>query len=317
MSGQTTASPVAERSTEEVVSRQLSVADLDGEHRELLIIDGLPIGDVAFHSRRYFHSGHPIDGAHEELCPGMLDKAREFCGQFQPEILKFNAQVLHEYRTCAPGSRRFKTRLIEMVAVAIHQIAAILFELDTSVHKDDGIADWAPPKDDARYWERHPNGPLPTLFHHPWYEDYDQYPRGVADMVGYWAENRILGGVVLFDRRDPGAEPGADPDTIYFHTDREHVTYRIYQLLPEQRNALLNFLTADAAPSTSPLPILGDENNRIRVDPEEPIQATGIYRDPLRTCWDKLEYPTHEDRSASYRRAKERQLRLLDGYESN
>jgi hypothetical protein len=26
------------------------------------------------------------------------------------------------------------------------QIAAILFELDTSVHKNDGITDWAPPK---------------------------------------------------------------------------------------------------------------------------------------------------------------------------
>lgn len=31
-------------------------------------------------------------------------------------------------------------------------------------------------------------------------------------MVGYWAESRILGGVVLFDRRDPEARPAADPD---------------------------------------------------------------------------------------------------------
>jgi hypothetical protein len=38
---------------------------------------------------------------------------------------------------------------------------------------------------------------------------------------------------------------------IYLHSEREHVTYRIYQLLPEQRTALLYFLTGDAAPSSS------------------------------------------------------------------
>jgi hypothetical protein len=298
-------------SQQETVSPQLSIADLDGEHRQLLvraiervlttelaettyaqIIDGLPIGDVAYDTRTPPYKGHPISHAHEELCPGMLDKAREFRAQIQPEVLQFDAQVLHEYRACAPGSSRFQTRLIEIVADAIHQLAANLFDFNTSLHKDDGVADWAPPKDDARYWKRHPNGPPPTLFNHPWYRDYSRYPRGAANMVGFWAENRILGGVVLFDRRDPATEPSADPDAVYFHSDRadavyfrsdrQHVTYRIYQLLPEQRNALLDFLTADAPPpsSRSPLPILGDENNGIRVDPEEPPQATGIYRRP-------------------------------------
>jgi hypothetical protein len=216
-----------------------------------------------------------------------------------------------------------------MVAVAVHQIAAILFELDTSVHKDDGITDWAPPKSesltDSWYWSCYPEGPLPTLFSHWWYVDYDQYPKHVADMVGYWAEARILGGVVLFDRRKPDAEPSADPDAVYFHSDREDVTYRIYQLLPEQRSALLDFLIAEEPPSASPLPILGNEDNRIRVDPEEPIQTTGIYRDPwerkelapdagdsrLKDVWDTMEYPTREDFSASRRRAFERKHRVI------
>lgn len=26
------------------------------------------------------------------------------------------------------------------------------------------------------------------------------YPNGLADVVGYWAEYRIFGGIVLFDR---------------------------------------------------------------------------------------------------------------------
>jgi hypothetical protein len=85
--------------------------------------------------------------------------------------------------------------------VAIHQIAVQLFKLDTSHHKNDGIASWEPLKDDT-FWALFPQGAPPTLFRHEWYSDYDKYPDGVADVVGYWAEARIMGGVVLFDRRD-------------------------------------------------------------------------------------------------------------------
>jgi hypothetical protein len=102
---------------------------------------------------------------------------------------------------------------------------------------------------------------------------------------------------------------------------------RIYQLLPEQRNILLEFLTVDEPPPASPLPILGDQNNRIRVDPEEPIQATGIYRDlwerkdlppdapdqRLRDVWNQKEFPTRADFSASRKRAYERKHRISDG----
>jgi hypothetical protein len=42
------------------------------------IIDGLPIGDVAYDTRVPPYPGYVISYAHEELCPGMLDKAREF-----------------------------------------------------------------------------------------------------------------------------------------------------------------------------------------------------------------------------------------------
>ncbi|POS75812.1 hypothetical protein DHEL01_v205796 [Diaporthe helianthi] len=33
------------------------------------------------------------------------------------------------------------------------------------------------------------------------------YPAGIADVVGYWAEARIFGGVVVFDRGPTGVEP--------------------------------------------------------------------------------------------------------------
>jgi len=193
----------------------------------------------------------------------------------------------------------------------------------TSIHKDDGIIDWAPPKSDVLFWAENPKGPYPTLFRHRWYLDYDQYPQCVADVAGYWAEARILGGVVLFDRRDPDTAQHTDPEAVYFHSDRQDVTYRIYQLLPEQRNALVEYLLAEDPTTLSPLPILGDTENRVRVDPEEPIRETGIYRD----IWERkdclvpswgpitkdvrsyLEYPTQQDQYEASRRAVRRKMR--------
>lgn len=47
---------------------------------------------------------------------------------------------------------------------------------------------------------------LPHLFFNIHYRAYEQYPFGIADMAGYWAEDRIFGGVVLFDRGESGKE---------------------------------------------------------------------------------------------------------------
>lgn len=46
----------------------------------------------------------------------------------------------------------------------------------------------------------------PTAFSFGSYIAIEQYPNGVADAVGYWAEARIFGGVVVFDRGDSETE---------------------------------------------------------------------------------------------------------------
>ena len=104
------------------------------------------------------------------------------------------------------------------------------------------------------------------------------------------------------------------PDAVYFHSDRKRVTYRIYRLLDSQKQQLLDFLLSEETPpALCPLPILGDDENRQRVDPEEPIVDTGIYRDNWERKpppWDKpdgrvrdvkytLNYPTMDDWKAS------------------
>ena len=90
-----------------------------------------------------------------------------------------------------------------MVAVATHQVAVYLYKLALNLGGHQDWATWEVPGDDTVFYQYYPDGKLPSMFFHKQYMDYDQYPDGVADIVGYWAESRIFGGVVLFDRREP------------------------------------------------------------------------------------------------------------------
>ena len=183
---------------------------------------------------------------------------------------------------------------------------------------------WRPSENTKRFYP--PTYPT-TLFCHPWYRDYNQYPGGIADSVGYWAEARILGGVVLFDKRNLDV----DSDAIYIHPDRRKVIYRICRLLDSQKEELTEFLLSDTTPAHCPLPILPSEANRERVDPEQAIETTGIYRDPwerqlrpahevdwrLKDVADHFNYLSHQDwRETKLRAAKERNKRQILEWEA-
>lgn len=110
---------------------------------------------------------------------------------------------MHAYSAESVGSRAFQPRLFEMVAVALHQLAVLLHKLGDLQQHDEWKL-WKPPNRyiGPNFWPD--PEPYPTLFFHAWFQEHKQYPDGIADMVGYWAEARILGGVVLFDRGASG-----------------------------------------------------------------------------------------------------------------
>lgn len=223
----------------------------------------------------------------------------------------------------------FHTRLIEIVAVAVHQVAVLLYQnnpdLSTPGSALQAVHTWTPPRDDADgslWWRFNRDGPPATLFLHTWYRDHAQYPHGAADVAGYWAENRVLGGVVLFDR-EAGARggDGTESDAVYLHPDRQEVTYRICLLTDAQKKALLDFLLGSPDIEICPLPIIPDETNTQRVDPEEPIGYTGVYRDqwerkmppPLwmgdgrSSCvYNPLDFPTKGDQDDANQRFRSR-----------
>lgn len=108
-------------------------------------------------------------------------------------------------------------------------------------------------------------------------------------MVGYWAEDRILGGVFLFDRSQSW---DANEPNVYIQPGRVNVTFRICQLLEAQQQELLSFLLADFEQSQSicPLPILPSSENRVRIDPVDAISLHKVYRDPWEREEPKLRY---------------------------
>ena len=117
---------------------------------------------------------------------------------------------MNAFQKATPGSKEFSLRLVELVAVACHQIGAYLFELDDGIHKHEVHQSWQ-----ARGLKGEEAGRAvsssfypDTAFFHTSYLDKEQYPRGVADVVGYWAEGRIFGGVVVFDRGESEQEVG-------------------------------------------------------------------------------------------------------------
>ncbi|KAJ0337733.1 hypothetical protein COL922a_006430 [Colletotrichum nupharicola] len=102
------------------------------------IVDGLPLAEVAQDSGNgSLPNEHPIHDLHRQLCPGVIEKTHEFRDKFDPGTIQIDSKLINDYRAASLGSRAFKVRLIEMVAVAVHQIAVEIFKLDTSLHKED------------------------------------------------------------------------------------------------------------------------------------------------------------------------------------
>ena len=92
-----------------------------------------------------------------------------------------------------PSCRDFKSALLGLVASMIHDLAVSVFE---HLHG-------------SKYSNKpHPGVERPTLpdFRHSKYLRARSYPRGPIELVGYWMETRIFGGVVVFEHGNPPGE---------------------------------------------------------------------------------------------------------------
>ncbi|KAK4457230.1 hypothetical protein QBC42DRAFT_213158 [Cladorrhinum samala] len=250
------------------------------------LLDGLPLlGTLSETNYTFVHRLHPIR-KHKDLCDGALDQAAAFRDAFDPTVLQFDSSVMQAFQNAEPGSREFKMRLVELVAIAVHHAAVLLHQLKPKLHTDaeiHSITWWRP----EPRWEAvgtkgrkvlvPTTDPKPTWFFHPFYMDHEQYPHGLADVAAYWAEDRIFGGIVLFDR----GQSGTECNDVYFHSARLETTDRIWRLLDSQFDDLISYLLSESgSPRHPPFPIQASRHNRHRFDDWDAIAMHHIFRDP-------------------------------------
>lgn len=181
-------------------------------------------------------------------------------------------------------------RLVELTAHALHQIALHLFQKFENHHSPETTTGLD--VEAVTLWKRHddppelfpPLPPFPTLFTHGAFTAHKYYPNGVADMVGYWAQDRILGGVALFDHsRNWGVDQRDREPNMWYQSARAGLTYRICQLLDEQQEQIVRFLLDERGNSEGvqcPFPILTSTDNRTRMDSSDAVSVYKVYQNP-------------------------------------
>ncbi|KAF4345044.1 hypothetical protein FBEOM_918 [Fusarium beomiforme] len=130
---------------------------------------------------------------------------------------------------------------------------------------------WVDSPRDVSQWDgyRHP-----TVFCHSFYTGVERYPNGDADTVGYWAEAKIFGGVLVFDR----GESETECKELYLHAGRRAGPFTLFPLTTEQFDTLVSFLLEDSE-APSPLPFTATSKNRWRWHTWDAMARHHIFRD--------------------------------------
>lgn len=213
---------------------------------------------------------------------------------------------MHDFQRVKPGTKEYLLCLIELLARSCHEIATRLFNLEDVIHKRDVYEAWRDANVDL---QTNPGGTCrpPAVFFHPWYAAYKQYPAGIADVVGYWAEARIFGGVVVFDRGPSGVEVSSltlsveDHATdamgltsftnaymlvglswqrreVYIHGGHHKAPLTLFPPTSQQLESLGQYLLQPGG-GPCPLPIHSSLLNGYRYHPHDAMSRYNIFRD--------------------------------------
>ncbi|KAK8184354.1 hypothetical protein BC567DRAFT_218167 [Phyllosticta citribraziliensis] len=191
-----------------------------------------------------------------------------------------------------------------MTAVALHNIGADLFnQADGGLHqvrfepksllgeptKEQVEKPTEEPTEEPTEQSSEIKRPTRPLFYHADYLYWSQSPRGIADCVGYWTENRILGGVVIFDR----SESGLEYKDLFIHPIPPAW---LFAILPRQLQAFVDFGTnAQQEGKSTVLPLKPQRGAKRLMEWE--THHLQIFRDE----WERLP-PPPDWRGPTYRR---------------
>ncbi len=112
-----------------------------------------------------------------------------------------------KYQTVPLDSPEYSLRLLEMTATVLHTLGGIVYmachpETEPKPQEKE-LADLSPEECDLLLFQPKQSY---VEFYHREYQEFKQYPFGLLNVVGYWVETEILGGVLLFDGGESGLE---------------------------------------------------------------------------------------------------------------
>lgn len=162
---------------------------------------------------------------------------------FTPAVLAVNLQTAQSFPNTVVGTREHDLGLLEIVAASLNALAGMLY---SSFHPETDIRPQKPPGLDLTFYQ---SSHFYVDFYHSCFMDINRYPRGLLDVAGYWAELQILGGVLLFDRGDDGA------DNLDAFVEKQHVPwgYQLSQQHLEKFSSLANLPHSDAVSTATDL----------------------------------------------------------------
>ncbi|KAK4675964.1 hypothetical protein QC764_507860 [Podospora pseudoanserina] len=199
-------------------SSEVSIEVFDPDHYHLLVkaIQNILSTELAELSIAQLIDGVPL--------MMWVFEGRDVYSRKATHCLNTRIFIMQAYQISEIGSGEFKMRLVELTAVAVHNLAVLVYQGHPKFHSqeeiDKTVSCTVPPRwieDDGLklHWEKVIE-PHPTLFYRIDYLDHDRYTHGLADVVGYWAEDRNFGGVVLFEKGDyPELQEAFDELTNY------------------------------------------------------------------------------------------------------
>ncbi|KAK2763802.1 hypothetical protein FQN54_009420 [Arachnomyces sp. PD_36] len=150
------------------------------------VIDGLPIRsmyEIISTCRSELLSRNEPSEQSRLLSGRFCDKPEDIFSS-----LSLNPTVAQLYQDSVLYSPHFNMHLLELAATAIHDIAGNLY---ATFHPNG-----EPERSQPGLVSFRNSISLSTRL----YSFSSRYPRGAVDVVGYWAETHIFGGVVVFDR---------------------------------------------------------------------------------------------------------------------
>ncbi|CAD6575620.1 MAG: hypothetical protein ASARMPREDX12_007395 [Alectoria sarmentosa] len=159
---------------------------------------------------------------------------------FTPQALRVDIQLAQHYQNAPLTSREHDLRLLEITAASLNALAGMIY---ASFHPEIELNPQEPIQTDYDFL-LYENNPFYVEFYHTDYKEYERYPFGLLNVVGYWAETQFFGGVLLFDR----GESGLEINNAFVHPQR--VSYA-YQITSQQ---MANFLNLSRLKDAASLP---------------------------------------------------------------